>query len=126
MSYRSSIILRVVSILVIIVTMVRIWVIPKVQAVGLSAPTNVVASYNTDTQITLAWIDNTSTETAFAVQRLVDAGAFTHIATTSANAVSFLDDSTNNPTSPPAENHLYQYRVAAIRNSIFTSNPSAL
>ena len=75
-----------------------------------TAPSGAAATYNSDSQITLAWTDASSDEDSFAVERRTDTGAgygsYTHIATTSANAVSYADTSV-------AANRKYQYRVRA-------------
>ncbi len=75
-----------------------------------TAPSGAAATYNSDTQITLAWTDASSDEDGFPVERRTDTGAgygsWTGIATTSANATSYADTSV-------VANRKYQYRVRA-------------
>lgn len=53
-------------------------------------PNGVTASVN-GTQVTLSWIDQSSDETGFRIQRKADSGAWTTVDTTSANATSYVD-----------------------------------
>ncbi len=77
--------------------------------------TNVSATYNNDTQITVSWTDNSDDESGFKIYRRDDTGSgwgsYTQIGTAVANAVSFVDNSTNNAGNPPAANEKYQYQV---------------
>lgn len=80
-------------------------------------PSAVTATYNSDTQITVTWTDNASDEDGFIIQRRDDTGsgwgAYTQIGTAVADAVSFVDNSTNNAANPPTTNERYQYKVLA-------------
>jgi hypothetical protein len=81
----------------------------------LPAPSGAAAAYNSNTQIiTLAWIDNSSDEVMFAIERSTDNGSFTSLATTSANVVSYTDISVS-------ANHRYQYRVRAYNANGYSS-----
>jgi hypothetical protein len=76
-----------------------------------------LATYNSDTQITVTWTDNAGDEDGFIIQRRDDTGAgwgaYTEIGTAIADAVSFVDNSTNNASNPPAVNEKYQYKIIA-------------
>jgi LmbE family N-acetylglucosaminyl deacetylase len=75
---------------------------------GPAAPTNLVATATSPTQINLTWVDNSTTETGYTVERAPDnsgtAGTFAAIATVPANSVSFSDVTVS-------ENTRYWYRV---------------
>jgi len=77
---------------------------------GLAAPTALQAQVISGTQINLTWTDNTTSETAYGVERAPDnagaAGAFASIASLPANAVSYSDASVS-------QNTRYWYRVRA-------------
>ncbi len=70
-------------------------------------PTNLVATANSSTQITLTWTDASSDETGFRIQRslFLDSG-FEEIGTTAANTGTFTDTTAVAGT-------LYYYRVSA-------------
>lgn len=72
----------------------------------LSAPTNLDAANVSGSENSLTWIDNASNEDGFKVERVLNAGAFTQVATTSANVVSYSD------TGLTAD-QTYTYRVRA-------------
>jgi hypothetical protein len=82
-----------------------------------TAPSDVSASRNSDTQFTVTWTDASSNEDGFKIERNTDTGSgfggWTQIATASAGATSFIDNSTNNSTDPPQADERYQYRVRA-------------
>lgn len=82
-----------------------------------SDPNAVTATYNSDTQITITWTDNSADEDGFIIQRRDDTGAgwgaYTEIGTTAADTTTFVDNSTNNASNPPAANERYQYKVIA-------------
>lgn len=82
-----------------------------------SDPSAVTATYNSDTQITVTWTDNSADEDGFIIQRRDDTGAgwgsYTEIGTAVADATSFVDNSTNNAGNPPSNNERYQYKVIA-------------
>ncbi len=77
----------------------------------------VTATYNSDTQITVTWTDNSADEDGFIIQRRDDTGSgwgsYTEIATVAADITTFVDNSTNNASNPPAANERYQYKVIA-------------
>ncbi len=82
-----------------------------------AAPSAVTAVYNSDTQITVTWTDNSADEDGFIIQRRDDTGSgwseYTEICTIPANSTNFLDNSANNPDNPPAANERYQYKIIA-------------
>jgi len=83
------------------------------------APTDLQISGKTATTITLGWIDNSTNETAFVVEKSLTSAStgFTELKTTAANATSFEDTG----LSP---NTTYYYRVKAVNTageSIYTS-----
>src|SRR5204863_3191235 len=79
-------------------------------AQGPAAPSGLVAQAVSPTQINLTWVDNTTTETGFTLERAPDnsgsAGTFPPIATLAANTVAYSDASL-------AESTRYWYRVRA-------------
>ena len=56
-----------------------------------TAPTNLTAVYSAVPQVALSWTDNSSIETGYVVERSVNGGAFTGIATLGANVTTFTD-----------------------------------
>ena len=70
------------------------------------APTGLSAILQTGPQIALAWTDNANNETNFVVERAVNTGAFTSLATLPANTVSYTDTTTT-------AGNTYTYRVKA-------------
>ncbi|SMD34629.1 esterase, PHB depolymerase family [Reichenbachiella faecimaris] len=74
---------------------------------SLNPPTNVSATASSSTQINLSWIDNASTETAYHVERALSSGGnYSTIATLSANASSYNDESL-----APATTYYYKITV---------------
>ncbi|MGK7313465.1 MAG: fibronectin type III domain-containing protein [Candidatus Longimicrobiales bacterium M2_2A_002] len=70
------------------------------------APSALAASVVSATRIDLTWTDNSATENAFRIERSVDGGAFTLLATVDADIVAFRDETTTADTR-------YAYRLAA-------------
>ena len=82
-----------------------------------SAPTNLVATASSSTQIQLSWADNSTNESGFKVERAnSSSGPWTQIATVGAGVVSYFDSGLEAST-------LYDYRVRAY-NSVGDSNYS--
>lgn len=79
-----------------------------------SAPTSCVATYISDSQIDLSWIDNSNNEDGFKVYRSVDSGTFTIFTTVPSNTIGTNDTSVS-------QDHSYQYRVFSY-NTIGLSN----
>jgi hypothetical protein len=79
------------------------------------APDSLVATANSDTEIALAWNDNSTNETGFKIERSPDNLNWTQVGTTAANATNYTD------TSLSAETQYY-YRVSAV-NGVGTSDP---
>ncbi len=72
-----------------------------------NAVSNLSASINTaGTSVDLAWQDNSDNEDEFIIERSVDSGAFSQLATVAANVTSFSDSDINASTT-------YAYRVTA-------------
>ena len=78
------------------------------------APTNLVATLQAGPQVSLTWRDNATNETGFVIERSVNGGAFTQIATAparnSTGNVTYVD-TTAVATSAVTT---YTYRVAAV------------
>jgi titin len=74
-----------------------------------AAPTNLTATVS-DNTITLTWIDNSSNEDGFSIERSLDGSTFNALATAIANATSYSDS-----TAAPATT--YHYRVQAFSSS---------
>lgn len=71
-----------------------------------TAPTNLVASPMTTSEIDLSWADTSSVESGFTVQRSADGTTFTTIGTTAANVTTYKDTNCSSNTT-------YWYRVNA-------------
>lgn len=84
-----------------------------------SAASNLVAVANSSSQINLTWMDNSSNETGFKIERSTSSsGPFAVIATTATNAVSYTDSTAATATT-------YYYRIYAF-NAYGNSANSAL
>jgi hypothetical protein len=86
-----------------------------------AAPTNLIATTFSSSQINLTWTDNANNENGFKVEQSTDGTTFTQIAMLSSNAVSFSVTGLSASTS-------YQYRVASFNgagNSSFSNTASA-
>ncbi len=70
-------------------------------------PSNLTATLQAGPQIRLAWVDNTTNETGFNLERSVNGGAFTLLTTTGANGVTYTDATVS-------LGNMYSYRVAAV------------
>lgn len=79
-----------------------------------SPPSNLVATANSTTQITLAWSDNSTTEQSFKIERSIAGGSFAQIATVPAETTTYINTGLTAPTS-------YNYRIRAA----FTTGDSA-
>jgi transcriptional regulator CtsR len=85
------------------------------------APTNIVATATSSTQINLSWIDNATNETGYYVERATGTGAFTQIATLGANTASYSSTDLTTSTN-------YNYRVRAFNatgNSGYSNTANA-
>ncbi len=69
----------------------------------LPAPSNVVSTL-TGGSVKLDWVDNSSTETGFKIERATDGGAYSQIQTVGANVTTYTDTTVS-------ANHTYLYRV---------------
>jgi RHS repeat-associated protein len=75
------------------------------------APTNLGVSSVSGVQVNLSWIDNSSSETGFKIERKVGAaGTYSQIATVGANATSYTD-------TVPSTETTYYYRIRAYNPS---------
>ncbi|MDB5355424.1 MAG: repeat-containing protein [Phycisphaerales bacterium] len=75
---------------------------------ALSAPTNLAATVISNSQIDLAWTDNSTIETGFTIERSSNGGAsFAALAQVSANATAFSDTTVGDGQS-------YIYRIKAV------------
>ena len=86
-----------------------------------NAPSTLTATTVSNSQINLAWTDNSTDEQGFRVERSTDGVNFTQIATVSANVRTFSSTSLS-------RNTRYYYRVRAYNgtnNSFYTTNASA-
>ena len=82
-----------------------------------AAPTVLTATPVSQTQINLAWTDNSSDETGFRIERrVVPAGTFATVTTTAPNAIAYSDNSLTASTT-------YEFRVIAV-NAGGESTPS--
>jgi YD repeat-containing protein len=82
-----------------------------------AAPSNLTATADSTSQITLRWTDNSNNETGFKVERSTDGGAtFSLLATVGAEVASY-------PNSGLTANTTYFYRVKAT-NGVGDSSPS--
>jgi len=71
------------------------------------APTGLVATAQSSSQINLTWKDNAGNETGFKIERRMGAGSFVQIATTGAGVTTYSDTSGLSPST------MYTYRVRA-------------
>lgn len=85
-------------------------------AATISAPSGLVASPVSNSQINLTWSDNSNNELNFRVQRRQGSGTWGEIAVLPANSVSYSNTGL-------AQETAYNYRVVASNNET-TSNPS--
>ena len=76
-----------------------------------AAPSNLTATGVSRNRIDLSWMDNSSNETGFQLERSRDAASWSQIATPAANATGFSDTSGLTP------NKLFYYRVRAVNAS---------
>lgn len=82
-----------------------------------AAPSALSASTVSSSSISLAWTDNSTTETGFNIERSGDGQNFNTLTTVAANTISYTDNGLNGNT-------LYYYRVLSF-NNYGTSTPSA-
>ncbi len=88
----------------------------SITTIGFQAPSDLVASVISETQVNLSWIDNSSIEVGFVIERRAGRNdVYTQIATVSANITTYDDKELMPHTS-------YFYRVRAISSS-GSSNP---
>lgn len=71
------------------------------------APTDLVATVISSSQVNLVWTDQSTNETSFVVERRVGAGSFSEIDSLSANSSSYADTGLSSETT-------YSYRVKAV------------
>jgi hypothetical protein len=78
------------------------------------APTRLTATAASSSQINLAWIDNASNETGYAIERSPNGTTFTQIATVAANVTKFANTGLT-------ANTRYYYRVRAVSGTMFSA-----
>jgi titin len=92
-----------------------------VQPTTPAAPTNLVASNvpTSNSQLSLAWTDNSNNETGFNIERL-NGATWTYLTTVAPNTTSYTDNGLSASTA-------YSYRVVAFNGALFSgySNTSA-
>jgi fibronectin type III domain protein/putative metal-binding protein len=71
-----------------------------------AAPTNLVVSSSTSTQIDLSWMDNSSDETGFAIEKSTDGATFIQLATVAVNVAAYSDTGLT-----PATTYYYKVRA---------------
>ncbi len=71
------------------------------------APTDLIATVLSSTQVNLAWTDNSDIETGYVVERRVEDGSFLEIETLGASSTTFTDTGLSAETT-------YSYRVKAV------------
>lgn len=85
--------------------------LPNCSTPSLNAPTNITTSNITRTSLTVNWTDTNSNETAYLVERSVNGGTWSQVASLSANTHSYNASSLTCGTN-------YSYRVRAYSSSI--------
>ncbi len=83
-----------------------------VLASGAYAQTCVQADLTHPLQATLTWIDNSTDETGFVIERKLNAGAYASLTTVATNTVSALDTTVVRSATVP---NTYTYRLKAIK-----------
>jgi hypothetical protein len=86
-----------------------------------AAPTNLIATAASKTQINLTWSDNSSNETGFKIERSANGQSWAQIATLGANATSYSNTGLKSRTA-------YYYRVRSYNaggNSAYTNTATA-
>jgi hypothetical protein len=92
-----------------------------VVAVAPAAPSSLACTSVTRTAITVGWVDNSTNETGFHVERSTNGSTWTLVATVGANVRTYANSSLKSNT-------LYYYRVRAYNasgNSAYTATVSA-
>ena len=88
-----------------------------------TAPTSLAATLQAGPQVSLTWMDNATSETGFVIERAVNGGAFTQLATPAASAgtgaVNYVDTTV-------AEGNAYDYRVYAVNGPIASGNSNTV
>jgi fibronectin type 3 domain-containing protein len=86
-----------------------------------AAPSGLAAVVVSATQVNLSWVDNSSNETSFSVERATGTGAFSVVASVAANSVSYVNTTT-------AGGITYSYRIRAVNsggNSAYSATVTA-
>jgi transcriptional regulator CtsR len=76
-----------------------------------NAPSNLIATPTSSSQINLTWQDNSSDETGFKIERKTGSGSYSQIATVSANVTSYSNTLLS-------ANTTYYYRVRAYKGTL--------
>ena len=72
-----------------------------------AAPSNLVTTVVSSSQVNLSWADNANDETGFTIERAVNGGAWASLATVGANVTSYANTGLTGSTA-------YQYRVKSV------------
>ncbi len=92
---------------------------------ALAAPTNLVATLQAGPQVGLTWMDNATNETGFVVQRAVNGGAFTQLATLGANSGGVWNPggtgNVNYVDTTVLPGNTYEYRVYAVNGPVMSA-----
>ena len=90
--------------------------------IGVAAPSNLTVTNYASNSVALSWVDHSSNETQFLIERKTGAGGtYAQIGTASANITTFTDSGANGPL----PNTVYFYRVRAWDGvSVFSSYAS--
>ena len=95
-----------------------IGVLPSSSSSGPTAPSGLSVSIVSESELSLSWTDNSSTETAFSIERSLDGSTgWTVVQTTAANVTSWNDTGLSASTS-------YYYRVRAYDGSTYSAYTS--
>ena len=89
-----------------------------ISVLGIPAdPSDCSAVYNSYSQLTVSWSDNSSIESGYKIEKKTDEGSgfgsYAEIGSVGSETTQFIDNPANNPSDPPKDDSRYQYRVRA-------------
>ena len=79
-----------------------------------AAPSNFISTGTSSSQINLSWTDNSNNEDAFIIEKSMDGSSYVIMTTTSANAISYVDNSVSSATT-------YLYKIRSKNSAGFSS-----